>query len=66
MVTKTIPYAFSHPDYTVGIGVTPIHAVNGSRTIPPVGNHTLPQRPKLFNYILDDTISQTKMQTLYF
>lgn len=32
---------FFHPDYTVGIGVAPIQPF-GSRTLPPVGNHTLP------------------------
>jgi hypothetical protein len=30
-----------HPDFTVGIGISPIQPF-GSRTVPPVGNHTLP------------------------
>jgi hypothetical protein len=34
-------HIFFHPDYTVGIGVTPI-LPKGSRTLPPVGNYTLP------------------------
>ena len=32
---------FFHPDFTVGIGISPIQPF-GSRTVPPVGNHTLP------------------------
>ena len=32
---------FFHPDYTVGPGITP-DLPEGSRTLPPVGNHTLP------------------------
>ena len=37
---------FSHPDFTVGIGISPIHALTGSRTIPPVGNLTPPRRQR--------------------
>ena len=38
-------HAFSHPDYTVGTGITPVQpCFHGSRTIPPVGNHTPPRR----------------------
>jgi len=35
---------FFHPDYTVGIGIAPIHARLRSRTLPPIGNFTLPWR----------------------
>lgn len=38
---KNAIHAFSHPDYTVGTGITPVHAI-GSQTLLPVGNHTLP------------------------
>lgn len=46
---KKMPLAatarFSHPDYTVGSGITPDQPPKGSsRTLPPVGNHTLPRR----------------------
>ena len=48
-------YFFSHPDFTVGFGISPnqpwqLHipmytlCCDGSRTIPPVGNCTLPRR----------------------
>ena len=37
-----IQHIFFHPDCTVGIGVTPIQPKTGSRTLPPVGNCTLP------------------------
>ena len=38
-------HTFSHPDYTVGYGITPYHATpDGSQTILPVGNLTLPRR----------------------
>ena len=33
---------FFHPDYTVGFGIAPNPAVAGSRTVPPIGNFTLP------------------------
>jgi len=33
---------FSHPDYTVGFGITPNPAPKRSRTLPPIGNFTLP------------------------
>ena len=36
-------HIFSHPDFTVGYGITPYHA-RGSQTILPVGNLTLPRR----------------------
>ena len=39
-------HAFSHPDYTVGTGIAPVHAhpQARSRTIPPVGNFAPPRR----------------------
>jgi hypothetical protein len=40
-------HIFSHPDSTVGYGITPYHA-KGSQTILPVGNLTLPRRFILF------------------
>ena len=33
---------FFHPDYTVGFGIAPNPAPERSRTIPPIGNFTLP------------------------
>jgi len=33
---------FSHPDYTVGFGIAPNPAPKRSRTLPPIGNFTLP------------------------
>jgi len=33
---------FFHPDYTVGFGISPNLAPKRSRTIPPIGNFTLP------------------------
>jgi len=33
---------FFTPDYTVGFGVSPNPAKNGSWAVPPVGNYTLP------------------------
>lgn len=43
--TLTHAALFSHPDYTVGTGITPVQpCFHGSRTIPPVGNHTPPRR----------------------
>jgi len=38
---------FSHPDYTVGSGITPDQPI-GSRALPPVGNYTLPRRGSSF------------------
>ena len=42
---------FYHPDYTVGPGIHKlchrISRLSGSRTIPPVGNHTPPRRTNL-------------------
>lgn len=42
---------FYHPDYTVGSGIHErchrISRLSGSRTIPPVGNHTPPRRTNL-------------------
>ena len=47
-------YIFSHPDFTVGYGISPYQPLcscaaraetkSGSRTLPPVGNYTLPRR----------------------
>jgi len=44
---------FFYPDYTVGIGIPPIHALARSRALPPIGNYTLPRRLCLIrdNYI---------------
>jgi len=42
-VENYIEFIFSHPDFTVGFGITP-NQPYGSRTIPPVGNYTLPRR----------------------
>ena len=41
--SKRYAQFFSHPDYTVGFGISP-NRPEGSRTIPPVGNCTLPRR----------------------
>lgn len=42
-MTTTIQRSiFFHPDYTVGFGIAPNPAVAGSRTVPPIGNFTLP------------------------
>jgi len=35
-------FAFFHPDYTVGTGISPVPARLRSRTLPPIGNCTLP------------------------
>ena len=33
---------FFHPDYTVGLGISPNQPKNGSQTLLPVGNYTPP------------------------
>lgn len=35
-------YCLYHPDYTVGLGISPNRALSASRTIPSVRNHTSP------------------------
>ena len=36
-------HIFFHPDYTVGLGVSPNQPpIGGSRAVPPVGTFTLP------------------------
>ena len=46
-------HVFSHPDYTVGFGITP-NLPKGSRALPPVGTSTPPQR-LLFSSARKDT-----------
>ena len=36
------PHVFFHPDSTVGLGIAPSPALARSRTVPPIGNCTLP------------------------
>ena len=47
---------FSHPDYTVGFGIAPNPAQKRSRTLPPIGNFTLPWRNFIFSYYNTKTI----------
>ena len=35
---------FFYPDFTVGFGIAPNRALLRSRTLPPIGNFTLPRR----------------------
>jgi len=37
-LTTTGSLAFSHPDYTVGPGISPDLPPSGSRALPPIGN----------------------------
>jgi len=54
IVIHIILLFFFHPDFTVGFGIAPNQSSmtktikNESRTIPPVGNFTLPRRLPLF------------------
>ena len=48
---------FSHPDYTVGSGISPDQPlIAGRGLLPPVGNYTLPRR--IYFIFSDKTISR--------
>ena len=53
---------FSHPDYTVGFGISP-NRPEGSRTIPPVGNRTLPRRTYSVEEIITLHIDRVQYQS---
>jgi len=40
--SKAFAMLFFHPDYTVGFGISPNPALSRLRTLPPIGNFTLP------------------------
>ena len=59
MIRTACPHLiFSHPDFTVGTGISPVrHFVftSCSRALPPVWNFTNPQRSHIFDLFLEES-----------